>query len=169
MANIYKAVNDLIVKYTTYGDDVIFKNYYNNVPLPKPNHFCIMFVLYNRPQMALLRQQKTPNVGAKTSSTDYTQLNDTHMQVDFYGEEAMDQSQKFTTVLQSPLGTNFLNSLGYTVRTCNSPEQIGDPLDRDNYVERYIVKFSLFSNSTITDTLEAFDAAIVNPILVETL
>lgn len=169
MTNIYKAVNNLIVKYTTYTDDTIFKNYFNNATLPKNNHYCLIFLLHARPQMALLRIDDIPNVDTQTVDTGYTQMIDTRMQVDFYGSQAQAQAERFATVLQSPLATNFLTPLGFTVRICDSPEQIGNPQDRDNYVERYIVRFSLFSNSTVRDITNSFDSVIINPILVETL
>ena len=169
MTSVYKAINDLIVRYTTYTDDVIFKNYYNNATLPKHNHYCLMFVLHNKPMMAQLRIEDTPNESNKTVSTGYTQLNSIRMQVDFYGTQAMAQADRFATVMQSPLATDFLNALGYTVQTCDSPEQIDNPQDRDNYVDRYVVRFTLFSNSTITDVIDGFDSVIINSFLVETL
>ena len=169
MTSIYKAVNDLIVKYTTYSNDVIFKNFYNNVTLPKNNHYCLINLLYARPQMALLRLDQVVDIDNQTVDTGYTQMVDTRMQIDMYGSQAQTQAERFATIMQSPIATNFLKALGYTVRTCDCPEQLSNSQDRGNYVDRFIVRFSLFSNSTVNEVIEGFDTVIINPVLTETL
>lgn len=156
MTSVFKAVNDLIDKYTTYKDDSIFKNYYNNVTLPKVNHYAIIFMLDASPQMAIMRNEMTADELAKTVSTDYTQMNAIKMQVDFYGSESATESAKFATLLQSPVATNYLQQFGYTVQLSDSPLQIANPQDRGNYIDRYVVRFSLFGNNSFNDLSEGF-------------
>lgn len=165
MANVFKAINDLIDKYTAYKNDVIYKNYYNNVPLPTDNHYAIMFILDSMPQMAIMKHELTAEVADKTVTADYTQMNALKMQVDFYGKLAQEQSAIFATLLQSPIATRFLLDYGYTVQSSDSPLQIANPQDRDNYIDRYVVRFSVFNNVIFSDTTEGFTETDIQPLL----
>lgn len=163
MTSVFKAVNDLIDKYTTYKNDSIFKNYYNNVTLPKVNHYALITVLHSMPQMAILKHEMQPNEVDKTVAMHYTQMNAIRMQIDLYGSQAQAQAEKFATLLQSPVATNYLQQFGYTVQLSDSPLQLSNPQDRGNYIDRYVVRFSLFGNNTFSDLTEGFTEANIIP------
>lgn len=156
MVSIFKAVNDLIDTFTTYKNDVIYKNYFNNVTLPKDNHYAVIMLLDSMPQMALTADEYIPNENDKTVKGIFKQVNSVDMQVDFYGKQAEEQSNLFAVLLQSRVGTEFVKELGYTIRDSDSPIQISNPQDRGNYILRYVVRFKMFQTVTLERTYHGF-------------
>lgn len=168
---MFKAINDLIINYTDYDDDSIFKNYYNNVPLPKDNTFCIIRELHSRPKTALVQRSYIPNVAELKVDESANQLVITHFQVDFYGVDSSNAATRLATVLEAGFANEFFlaNGFDYTVEDSEQPHQISYANDRDNYILRYIVRFSLFNNSIINQTVLGTNKVQINPILIETL
>jgi hypothetical protein len=168
---MFKAINDLIIQYTSYTDPEIFKNYYNNVPLPKNNTFCIIRELHSKQHTALVQKFNYQNIPDKTITVEANQLTTTHFQVDFYGKDSSIAATKLATVLECGFANDFFisNSYPYTVEDCEQPIQLTNAMDRDNYILRYVVRFSLFNNAIVDQTIEGFDEVNIDTVLIETI
>lgn len=168
MTSMYKAINDLIIDTVGdfYPDESIFKNYYNDATLPKMNQFAVIQELPSIAHCATPYNSWDVDETTEMATNKSNQLVETTFQVEFYGNTnesiASSCANLFATALQCWYATDFLKQFGYTVGIADSPKNMSFDLDRDTYLSRYVIKFSLFNNQIFTKDIESFDQVKFN-------
>ena len=167
--SMFKGIGDLIVLLsgTYYPNTVIYKNFYNNTTLPTNNNFVVMNELSSTPLTSLVSSTWTVDEMTNENTEVINQLVETWFQIDFYGEQANIGASALATAMQSRIGNEFLTSYGYTVKSAESPRNLTFNMDRSEYIKRYCVKFSLFNNVIISNTIQSFNETTLNPLLAE--
>lgn len=124
----------------------IFIGYQNNYPLPKDNDFIIISDLNPR-----IKHQGITTIDKINDKIITQTMRDTVLQIDFYGVNAMDNAIIFQHLFMTPIATDFLNDYNVSGHEVGNIMNLTDTLDIDNYVDRFTIKISLFSNAILTD------------------
>ena len=78
-------------------------------------------------------------------------------QLDFYGAYASNTAKRIRLVLLSQLATTYLSQFGSSVYQVKEIINATDSLDYEEYVSRFVLRFSLFSNTVINNSDLATD------------
>ena len=81
----------------------------------------------------------------------YNNINFVNIQADFYGENSLQVASICENYLNSRAANDFFNKNNLKISTyiCEQMINMTNVLDNKNYVERYVLKFSIFSNFEI--------------------
>lgn len=167
MSSLTDAIYDLTASVATiYLPANIFLAYGNNYSLPADNNYII---ITEQPTKTLSTPYHKYDDIAEITTIDA--LCETLFQVDFYGDNANATSKKFKLVIEDRLGTEFLTPLGFSIAVVEDAQNLSLVMDRDVYVQRWAVRFTVFNNNMITPITPSFDVLDVNvdTVLVETL
>ena len=124
----------------------IFVGQQNNYVVPTDNSFITITELDAGANGVPMR------VYDSTLEKEFYVTADTPMfQLDFYGSFASNTAKRIRTVLKSPLGTNYLAQYGSSVYQVKDIQNLTDALDYQEYVYRYSLRFSLFSNTVVNN------------------
>jgi len=163
---MYGAIKALLLAIGSgiYPANVIFQAYQNNYPLPQNSQYIIM------------TQGDTKSISlmpgylydATNEIDNFFNIDATDFQVDFYGNPASAQANLFRLILQTSYGTEILSTYGVYVYEVKKQRNLTSNFDRDMYLQRFNVKFSLFNDNTFTPSSLGFiPSAIDNLYLVE--
>lgn len=157
---MYKAIKQLLLKLISdyYSTDNIFQGFLNNWTLPKHNNFIVISKIdsgsVGQPQHYY---DKTNEI------TTYNNLDYTQFQIDFYGVNANLAAKKIRLAIQSRYATNFFyDGYGYSVYKTEEVKNLTNLLDQGEYVDRYIIKFSLFDNNYLSTAQLSAESAGIN-------
>lgn len=128
-----------------YDTANVFLGYQNYYVADVANDFVIISNL-------LARQKYTPNreYNSITQEKILQGYNDIDYQIDMYGANAATASDTLYTILGSVVGSNFLRQYNSGIGRVEDVKNLTGVNDRDNYMPRYMLKFSLLANNNIT-------------------
>lgn len=128
--------------------------FYNsaNVYMSNQNYYTVgiedEFVIINKKSP---KQHYTPNryFDVTNQKKILWGYNDIQYQVDLYGIIADDAMNALYTILMSTAGSNFLMQYNAGIGEIKEPLNLTKSNDRDNYMSRYMILFTLLSNTKI--------------------
>lgn len=72
-------------------------------------------------------------------------------QLDFYGQYANNTAKRIRLLLLSPLATNYLSQFGSSIYQVKDIQNLTNAIDYEEYVNRYVLRFSVFNNTVINN------------------
>lgn len=100
---IYKGLVAFILKYTDIKQGNIRQGFQNRVGLPRNSDFCLISFLYaNRNMTNLLSENHT------LEQTEHNELLTAKLQIDFFGEKALENASKIKLLLRDSIACDFL-------------------------------------------------------------
>lgn len=168
---MFEAIKQFIINFDAYISDNIFQNYPNDTCMPDDNNFVVMTKLYSKPYCALVQKFLTPDPITKTVKSTANQLQATYFQVDFYGDLSSDFADKFSVAMQCGFANEFFisNNYPFTIKSVEAPIQLTHSMDKEQYIDKFAVRFALENNVITDNTVDGTDAANINGRLVETI
>lgn len=146
-----------------YTEQQIIQGFQNNTVMPKNGNFIIMREL---PTHSISYPLYNFAGTLEDGTTQHSNINITRYQFDFYGVPSRYCCVGTRLYLQSQDGTNWLQAQNpqLSVYEVENMENLTQPLDQNNYLNRYMFRFSVFQDETIEYTNYAFNS--VNPDLI---
>ena len=128
-----------------YASANVFLGYQNYYAAPVADEFIILTKL-------LPKQRFTPNRYYKNATQEKVLwgYNDIEYQVDLYGTVADVAMNALYTILGSVVGSNFLRAYNMGIGKVGEPKNLTNVNDRDNYMTRYTLLFTVLANTRIT-------------------
>lgn len=128
-----------------YAADNVFLRTQNNYTPPTIDEFVLISNLR-------AKQRYTPNrnFNSTTQEKEVFGYNDIHYQLDLYGTVAADAMDRIYTLLSSVVISNFLIQYNTGIGYVDEPKNLTNVNDRDNYMTRYTLLFSMLANNKIT-------------------
>lgn len=166
---LFKGIKQLIVTMAIaeYPASNIFAAFQNNLKYPENNNFIIITELHTVSMAMMPAWQYYPDLIGDQETEEYDQLDSTSFQVDFYGAASRSAASKFRLILQSSMGSDYLDQFACNVHEVGELLNLTGVLDREQYTKRFAVKFSLFNNNNITELSPGFNAIDPNLRLAE--
>lgn len=165
MEEMFKAIKEtLLLIFPTYGAERIFKAYNNNTVYPADSNYIIMTSL-DRHAMGL-----TPVTAynAATETQEFGSNDSTNFQVDFYGDNVANLAAKFRLFLTTINCSTFMyKGHGCSVHEVETERNLTMDLDREKYLPRYVVRFSLFNNNNMSIPVPGIPGVDIGVILAE--
>lgn len=145
---------------TKFTGRPIFRGRQNNYVIPANGKYVIITDLID--ENRILNPMSTWDLLNEVET--YNTLLATDFQVDFYGDNSLDNSRKFQLLMNGNYANNYFldNNYPCSVYKVKDIINMGDLVGRDMYLARYSIRFSLFNNQTVTTPLSTFDGVTNN-------
>lgn len=133
----------------------IFAGQQNNYAIPANGKYVIITLLSDENQ--ILNPRSIANL--TDESQQFSTMVSSTMQVDFYGTNAQTNARIFQMLINSDYANTFFidNSYACSVNRVEPVRNLSDTLGRDMYIQRFMVKLSLFNNPNFTTPVTVFD------------
>ncbi len=141
---VWDFVNDFLTSQLLYVSESIKNSYPNNVPITTLSNFVVITKLNSIEQ-----QLSIPEFDIVLQKLKYSAQINTDYQLDFYGENSQESSAKMFTYLNSLIASNILKVNNYGIGRVDNAQNLTNNLDRDNYVQRHVLKFTLLRISEV--------------------
>lgn len=151
---MYTAIKALLVQILNglYNTNEIFQAYQNNYPLPTDSQFIIMTQGETKSLPLMINYLYDP-----TNEIDnYITIDATDFQVDFYGSPSNNACNLFRNVLQTVYGAGFFSTYGISIYEIKKQFNLTNNVDRDMYLQRFAVRFSLFNDNIFSPSSLGF-------------
>lgn len=149
----------------TYYDSVnVFDVYQNDYTLPVHNNY----VLITQKDIGKAPAYPLRDYDVQTQEKILTPFGDYEFQVDLYGVNADVAAHKLHTYVDSSAGSNYLLPYKKGIgKVKSTPINASKKNDRENYVKRYIVIFSVLNTNIVRIPMPGFGIADVEINLTE--
>lgn len=159
--DIQKGIREMLKKYTDCKAENILCGYNNRVPLPEDNNYIIFTVLnpfrYGTPKV------RYSSINGTTSTQDYRTL----VQIDFYGQFALDRACDIINISRTEFLCDFLKAYGIQPISCDEAKNLTGISGEREYVERWSVDFEIDYQDAVSDSQDGFNTAKLNIIETE--
>lgn len=141
---IWTMITTLLTSY--YNPTNVFDAYQNNYTLPTHNNFIII----TQKDIGKAKAYPLRDFDILTQEKVLTPFGDYEFQVDLYGDNADTAAHILHTYVDSPAGSNYLIPYQKGIgRVRQTPLNASKVNDRDNYMKRYIVIFTVLNTNVV--------------------
>ena len=121
----------------------------NRVALPSTNNYIIFTVLNPF-------RYGTPVVRLVEGKNESTQTYRCEVQIDFYGDFAFDRACDIVNISRTEFLCEFLKQYGIQPIACENAQNLTGVLGEQEYVERWMVRFEIDYQMTVSDKQDYF-------------
>lgn len=159
---INTAVKNFVARFTGMEASKIFIAYQNKISMPADNDYCVISLISDN-------RQGTPIEKYKPIEMEYEikQHHQAVLQIDFYGQFALERANAIIAVSRSLSGADYLKSFGVQPLYCENWRNMTIVSGEKQYVERYMVELNIEYDNTLVVAQDGFNKANINLIKTE--
>ncbi len=154
---VERLIDLVLITNTVYSEQVVFYGYSNAYTLPSDSNFVIV-------RDANTNVVSTPiqNFNKITNQLEINNINVVDIIIDYYGEYASVEANKMLMVISSAYGSDFLSENNLSLASVPKLQTLSNDLDRKEYIQRYMLTFSLFTQEFYNIDFDYFTAVDLN-------
>lgn len=152
--SVYDAVHSFLVAVLGVAADKVVRAYQDNVPTPFPYPFIYMSIRQNT------RNSTNMNVyNTVTSKSTVGWSNILDVQIDFYGQDSMDQAQVVKGLFRDDYGVNFFEETGLVPLYADEPVMSASEDEKGNFMVRQTMTLHFNTHPQVVIPQDFFENA----------
>ena len=152
--NVYDAVHGFLKNVLGIAADKVVRAYQDNVPTPFPYPFIYMSIRQNVRNSTNMNGYQS---SASTNTVKWSNILD--VQIDFYGQDSMDQAQVVKGLFRDDYGVNFFEESGLVPLYADEPVMSASEDEKGNFMVRQTMTLHFNTHPQVVVPQDFFENA----------